>query len=105
MNFKDLLSLSKSGRKLLEKDNNTGVKSYYIKIDELLSKLNAEQLDILRNNFTGNFNESQLWDKMAELMVAHDYLDIKPLNFFMIHKVSRIFFLNKNNKHSTGKHN
>lgn len=60
MNFKDLLSLSKSGRKLLEKDNNTEVKSYYIKIDELLSKLNAEQLDILRNNFTGNFNESQL---------------------------------------------
>jgi len=85
MNFKDLLTLSDSGKKYWEKlDKNIqqGYKyPFVLKIDNLLSSLNDPQIQIIKNNYKHIKDVDKLLDKLTEILIANIYIDEKPKFF------------------------
>jgi len=82
MNSFILLEKSKTGADFSERLKENIQKgccySWLLKIDQLLNNI-PEQEELLTKKFAPIKNVHQLFDKLAELLVAYEYLDLKPV--------------------------
>ncbi len=80
MLLSDLLEISVAGNNLLKEIGDVS-RGWELKINRILSKLNYSQQKIIRDNFKGLIDRGQLFDKLSEILVAHEFLKQEPIFF------------------------